>query len=151
MKRIVVPVAHPKQGRFALGIAAQLATSSTVIEAVRVVTNDSDKATAEQRLRLDLFGEDGSPDLLGVKLPLELTVVVSSDITNGLIAAGSRADILILGATMGGWRGSMFSQIHYGVAQRWQGPLLLVRMRSGAAKFAAHRTIDFLVSTEPEA
>jgi amino acid transporter/nucleotide-binding universal stress UspA family protein len=150
-KRIVVPVAHPKQGRFALGIAAQLATSSTVIEAVRVVTNDSDKATAEQRLRLDLFGEDGSPDLLGVKWPVELTVVVSSDITNGLIAAGSRADILILGATMGGWRGSMFSQIHYGVAQRWQGPLLLVRMRSGAAKFAAHRTIDFLVSTEPEA
>jgi amino acid transporter/nucleotide-binding universal stress UspA family protein len=150
-KRIVVPVAHPKQGRFALGIAAQLATSSTVIEAVRVVTNDSDKATAEQRLHLDLFGEDGSPDLLGVKWPVELTVVVSSDITNGLIAAGSRADILILGATMGGWRGSMFSQIHYGVAQRWQGPLLLVRMRSGAAKFAAHRTIDFLVSTEPEA
>jgi hypothetical protein len=86
-----------------------------------------------------------------VEWPVELTIVVADDITEALVEAGSRADILILGATIGGWRGSMFSPIHYGVAERWQGPLLLVRMRSGAAKFAAHRTIDFLVSTEPEA
>lgn len=150
-KRIVVPVAHPKQGRFAIGLAAHLAGPSTVIEAVRVVGSPDDKAAAEKRLHLDLFGEEGSPDLPGVEWPVELTIVVSDDITDALVDVGARADILILGATMGGWRGSMFSPIHYGVAERWQGPLLLVRMRSGAAKFAAHRTIDFLVSTEPEA
>ncbi|MDP6310877.1 MAG: amino acid permease [Phycisphaerales bacterium] len=150
-KRIVVPVAHPKQGRFAIGIAAHLAGPSTIIEAVRVVASPNDKKSAEKRLHVDLFGEDGSPDLPGVEWPVELTIVVASDITDALVEAGDRADILILGASMGGWRGSMFSPIQYGVAERWQGPLLLVRMRSGAAKFAAHRTIDFLVSTEPEA
>ena len=150
-RRIVVPVAHPGQGSFALGLAARLTGPSTIIEAVRVVTDPDERDAAEKRLRLDLFGEDGSPDLPGVEWPVELTIVVADDITEALVEAGSRADILILGATMGGWRGSMFSPIHYGVAERWQGPLLLVRMRSGAAKFAAHRTIDFLVSTEPEA
>jgi amino acid transporter/nucleotide-binding universal stress UspA family protein len=150
-RRIVVPVAHPGQGSFALGLAARLAGPSTIIEAVRVVTDPDERDAAEKRLRVDLFGEDGSPDLPGVEWPVELTIVVADDITEALVEAGSRADILILGATMGGWRGSMFSPIHYGVAERWQGPLLLVRMRSGAAKFAAHRTIDFLVSTEPEA
>ncbi|HCA39997.1 MAG TPA: cationic amino acid transporter [Phycisphaerales bacterium] len=150
-KRIVVPVAHPKQGRFAIGIAAHLAGPSTIVEAVRVVANPDDKESAERRLHVDLFGEEGSPDLPRVEWPVELTIVVASDITDALVEAGDRADILILGASMGGWRGSMFSPIQYGVAERWQGPLLLVRMRSGAAKFAAHRTIDFLVSTEPEA
>jgi amino acid transporter/nucleotide-binding universal stress UspA family protein len=150
-RRIVVPVAHPKQGSFALSLATHLAGPSTIIEAVRVVATTEERASAEKRLHLDLFGEDGSPDLPGVEWPVELTIVVARDITEALVEAGSRADILILGATTGGWRGSMFSPIHYGVAERWQGPLLLVRMRSGAAKFAAHRTIDFLVSTEPEA
>jgi nucleotide-binding universal stress UspA family protein len=150
-RRIIVPVAHPKQGGFALGLAAQLAGPSTVIEAVRIVDPSEDVVAAEKTLRIDLFGEDGSPDLPGVKWPVELTIIPSSDVTGALVNVGERADILILGATMGGWRGSMFSPIHYGVAERWQGPLLLVRMRSGAAKFAAHRTIDFLVSTEPEA
>ena len=149
-KRIIVPVAHPKQGGFALGLAAQLAGSSTIIEAVRIVGPSEDIVSAEMRLHIDLFGEDGSPDLPGVEWPVELTIIPSSDVTDALVEVGGRADILILGATMGGWRGSMFSPIHYGVAKRWQGPLLLVRMRSGAAKFAAHRTIDFLVSTEPE-
>ena len=150
LKRIVVPVAHPKQGRFALGLAGHLASESTIIEAVRVVKDPSDVEDAERRLRLDLFGEDGTPDVPGVEWPVELNVLVGSDVTEALLEAAGRADLVILGATRGGWRGSMFSPIHYSIAARWQGPLLLVRMHSGAARFAAHRTIDFLLSTEPE-
>ena len=149
--RIVVPVAHPKQGRFAIGLAAHLAGASTVVEAVRVIGLEDDPVASERKLRSELFGEDGLPDIPGLQWPVELTVVASNDTTQALVDATARADVLVLGATMGGLRGSMFSPIHYTIASHWQGPLLLVRMKSGAAKFAAHRTIDFLVSTEPEA
>ena len=148
--RIVVPVAHPKQGRFAIGLAGRLAGPSTIIEAVRIVRTEEEVKAAEQRLQVDLFGEENAPDIPGVEWPVEMQVMVASDITKALVEAASAADVLILGATQGGLRGSMFSPIHYGVAERWQGPLLLVRMHSGAAKFAAQRTIDFLLSTEPE-
>lgn len=148
--RIVVPVAHPKQGRFAIGLAGRLAGPSTIIEAVRIVRTQDEVKAAEKRLQLDLFGEDNAPDIPGVEWPVEMRVIVASDITDALVEAASAADVLILGASQGGLRGSMFSPIHYGVAERWQGPLLLVRMHSGVAKFAAQRTIDFLLSTEPE-
>jgi amino acid transporter/nucleotide-binding universal stress UspA family protein len=148
--RIIVPVAHPKQGHFAVSLAGRLAGQNTVIEAIRVVSSDADAKDAEQRLKVDLFGDDGSPDIAGVEWPVEMSVVVASNVTDALVDVAQRADLLILGATRGGWRGSMFSPIHYGVAARWQGPLLLVRMHSGAARFAAQRTIDFLLSKEPE-
>jgi len=149
-RRIIVPVAHPKQGQFALGLAARLASPSTVIEAVRFCKSGQDPAAIEERLKSDLFGEDGSPDLPGVEWPVECHAVRGTDIVSALVDAAKEADLVILGATRGGWRGSMFSPIHYGMAQRWQGPLLLVRLHSGVARFAAHRTIDFMMSTEPE-
>ncbi len=149
-RRIIVPVAHPKQGHFAVSLAARLAGPQTIIEAIRIVPDTTDVEEAERRLKIDLFGEDGSPDIAGVEWPIELQIIVSGDVTNALVEAAERSDLLILGATRGGWRGSMFSPIHYGLAARWQGPLLLVRMHSGAARFAAQRTIDFLLSKEPE-
>lgn len=149
-KRIIVPVAHPKQGHFAVSLAARLAGPQTVIEAVRIVRSSVEVKDAERRLKVDLFGEDGSPDVAGLEWPVEMQIVVSNDVTDALVEAAARSDLLILGATRGGWRGSMFSPIHYGVAARWQGPLLLVRMHSGAARFAAQRTIDFLLSKDPE-
>jgi len=147
--RIVIPVAHPKQGRFAIGLAGRLAGQSTIIEAVRVVASQEEVEAATKQLKLDLFREDGTPDVPGVNWPVELRVMVGADIPATLLEAASEADLLMLGATRGGWRGSMFSPIHYYMAERWQGPLLLVRMHSGAARFAAHRTIDFMLSTEP--
>jgi nucleotide-binding universal stress UspA family protein len=149
-RRIIVPVAHPKQSHFAVSLAARLAGPQTIIEAIRIVPDTTDVEEAERRLKIDLFGEDGSPDIAGVEWPIELQIIVSGDVTNALVEAAERSDLLILGATRGGWRGSMFSPIHYGLAARWQGPLLLVRMHSGAARFAAQRTIDFLLSKEPE-
>ena len=73
----------------------------------------------------------------------------SDGIVSGILEAASGADLLVLGASDTGLSRRAFTQLHYRIAERRPGPLLLVRMHSGAAKFAAQRTIDFLVSKDP--
>jgi nucleotide-binding universal stress UspA family protein len=153
--RIIVPVAHPRQGRFALAVAARLAAPEGVVEAIRIVAPGTDPGPALETLETDLLGEDApgestSRDLPGLKWPLETRLIESRDIASAITEAANTADVLVLGAAPPSWRGCMFSQVHYDVARRWPGPLLLVRMRSGKARHAASRAIDFMVSTEPE-
>ena len=153
--RIVVPVAHPRQGRFALAVAARLAAPDGVVEAVRIVPPGTDPQPALDTLEDDLLGtvgsgESGTRDLPGLTWPLETRLIESTDIAQAITEAAETADVLVLGAAPPSWRGCMFSQVHYEVARRWPGPLLLIRMRSGKARHAASRTIDFLMSTEPE-
>ena len=142
-RRIVVPIAQPKQGRFAVGVARELLAEGGTVEAVRIASKDDDLDTVRESLRQDLAGDEGLPG------DVQAEAHPSDGIVSGILAAADGADLLVLGASDEGMSRRAFTQLHYRVAERWPGPLLLVRMRSGAARFAAQRTIDFLVSKEP--
>ncbi len=142
-RRIVVPIAHPRQGRFAVGIARELLSDGGSVEAVRIASHEDDLDAIRESLREDLAGADQLPG------DVQAEAVPADGIVAGILEAASGADLLVLGASDTGLSRRAFTQLHYRVAERWPGPLLLVRMRSGAAKFAAQRTIDFLMSKEP--
>jgi amino acid transporter/nucleotide-binding universal stress UspA family protein len=142
-RRIVVPVANPKQGQFAITVARELLGEGGSVEAVSIVSHEDNLEAARQELRLDLAGADGLPG------DVQAEAIAADGIVSGILEAASGADLLVLGAAGEGISRNAFTQLHYRVAERWPGPLLLVRMRSGAATFAAQRTIDFLVSKEP--
>ena len=142
-RRIVVPIAQPKQGRFAVAVARELLSKGGTVEAVRIASTDDDCDEIREALRNDLSGGDGLPG------DVQADAFPSDGIVSGILDAASGADLLVLGAADTGLSRRAFTQLHYRVAERWPGPLLLVRMHSGAAKFAAQRTIDFLVSKDP--
>jgi len=143
-RRIVVPIAQPKQGRFAVDIARALLVDGGSVEAVRIASKEDDCDEIREALRDDLSAGEGLPG------DVQAEVISAEGIVSGILEAASGADLLVLGASDTGFSRRAFTQLHYHVAERWPGPLLLVRMRSGAAKFAAQRTIDFMMSKEPE-
>jgi nucleotide-binding universal stress UspA family protein len=142
-RRIVVPIAQPKQGRFAVMIARELLADGGTVEAVRIASAEDDCDEVRETLRDDLSGGEGLPG------DVRAEAIRADGIVSGILKAASGADLLVLGAADTGLSRRAFTQLHYRVAERWPGPLLLVRMHSGAAKFAAQRTIDFLVSKDP--
>jgi amino acid transporter/nucleotide-binding universal stress UspA family protein len=142
-KRIVVPIAQPKQGRFAVAVAQTLLGEGGSVEAVRIASRDDDPDEVREALRSDLSAGEGLPG------NVQAEAIPSDGIVSGILEAASGADLLVLGAADTGLSRRAFTQLHYRVAERWPGPLLLVRMRSGAAKFAAQRTIDFMISKDP--
>jgi len=142
-RRIVVPIAQPKQGRFAVMIARDLLAEGGTVEAVRIASAEDDCDAIREALRDDLSGGEGLPG------DVRAEAIRSEGIVSGILEAASGADLLVLGASDTGLSRRAFTQLHYRIAERWPGPLLLVRMHSGAAKFAAQRTIDFLVSKDP--
>ncbi len=143
-RRIVVPIAQPKQGRFAVAVARALLADGGSVEAVRIASKNDDCDEVREALRDDLSAGEGLPG------DVQAEAIPAAGIVSGILEAASGADLLVLGASDTGLSRRAFTQLHYRVAERWPGPLLLVRMRSGAAKFAAQRTIEFMMSKEPE-
>ncbi|MCH2135388.1 MAG: amino acid permease [Phycisphaerales bacterium] len=142
-RRIVVPIAQPRQGRYAVSVARELLMGGGSVEAVRIASPQDDLDEIREALRRDLSNGDGLPG------DVQAEAVPADGIVSGILEAASGADLLVLGASGDGISKRSFTQLHYRVAERWPGPLLLVRMRPGTARFVAQRTIDFLVSKEP--
>ena len=68
-----------------------------------------------------------------------------------IVEAARASDLVIVGAAADSWRHRRsFTAIHRSVAAAWDGPLVLVKMHTGRAVFAAQQVIDFMTSKEPE-
>ena len=103
-----------------------------------------------------IFGEDMAdlPSVYTERKRIEVTVrtQVSTHVIPSIIEASSLADLVILGAAKETWlQRRSFSTLHTTVASRYDGPLLLVKLRSGRARFATQQVVDFFLSREPEA
>ena len=153
-QRILIPVANPKQAQFAIHVAESLAGPSTWIELLRVLRSDEKEERVRNDLRSGIFGLSDpeepvrSPNL---GLPIDLRFESSSDVVGSIVNAAQAADLLIIGAAAETWRQRRsFTALHRGVAAAWNGPLLLVKLRSGRARFATQQVIDFMTSKEPE-
>ena len=153
-ERILIPVANPKQAQFAIHVAESLAGPSTWIELLRVLRSDEKEDKVREDLRSGIFNISDpdepvrSPNL---GLPIDLRFESSSDVVGSIVNAAQAADLLIIGAAAETWRQRRsFTALHRGVATAWDGPLLLVKLRSGRARFATQQVIDFMTSKEPE-
>ncbi|MHC5001835.1 MAG: amino acid permease [Planctomycetota bacterium] len=149
--RVVVPVANPRQGRFAVEVAEAVAGPSTVIELVHVLR---DEAAAEARgaaVMGEIFGEAGLEAASPRRgLPVRLRAMGATDVVAAVVEAAEGADLVITGASAETWlHRHAFTHFHYELARRYDGPMLLVKLRTGLAKFASQRTIEFFRSSEP--
>ena len=105
-------------------------------------------------LRSQIFGNEDIDDALRTQqlgLPVDIRIERSADVVGTVVSAARAADIVILGAAAETWRHRRaFTALHRGVAAGWDGPLLLVKIRSGIARFTTQQVIDFMTSREPE-
>ena len=86
------------------------------------------------------------------RIEVRLRTEVSSHVIPCIVEAASLADLVILGAARETWlQRRSFTALHAAVAQRCDSALLLVKLRSGKARFATQQVIDFFLSKEPEA
>ena len=103
-----------------------------------------------------MFGEDMA-DLRSVYTPrrrieVRLRTEVSNHVIPSIVEAASLADLVILGAAKETWlQRRSFTALHAAVANRCEGTLMLVKLRSGKARFATQQVVDFFLSKEPEA
>ncbi|MBG80367.1 MAG: cationic amino acid transporter [Phycisphaerae bacterium] len=153
-ERILIPAANPRQAQFAIHVAEALAGSSTWIELLRVLRPDEDEDEVRAELRSGVFGIDDSDSpvrtpVLG--LPVDLRLEQSADVVGTIVEAAKASDLVIVGAAGDSWRHRRsFTAIHRSVAANWDGPLVLVKLHTGRAMFAAQQVIDFMTSREPE-
>jgi len=153
---ILVPAANPRQALYALAVAEAVAVQGTVIELLHVVQNQAEAEESATALMGAMFGEDMA-DLRSIYTPrrrieVRLRTEVSSHVIPCIVEAASLADLVILGAARETWlQRRSFTALHAAVAQRCDSALLLVKLRSGKARFATQQVIDFFLSKEPEA
>jgi nucleotide-binding universal stress UspA family protein len=152
-QRILVPVVYPRQGRFSVSVAEAVGGESTAIQVLHVVRTKAEAAGAGQRVMEAMFG---APELQARTerrgLPVEMDVVVDASALRAINEKAEAADLLIIGsATETWWKRTSFTRFHFDLARLYTGPLLLAKLRTGAAKFAAQRAVEFFVSKEPEA
>ncbi|MEE2907651.1 MAG: amino acid permease [Planctomycetota bacterium] len=153
-ERILIPAANPRQAQFAIHVAEAVAGPSTWIELLRILRTDEKEERIRSDLRSEIFGLDDdaaplrSPNL---GLPVDFRLERSSDVVGTIVEAAKAADLLIIGAAAESWKQRRsFTAIHRAVAAAWDGPLLLVKLRSGRALFTTQQVIDFMTSREPE-
>jgi amino acid transporter/nucleotide-binding universal stress UspA family protein len=153
---ILVPAANPKQSMYAVAVAEAVAGPGTKIELLHIVRHESEAEESKQKLLGAMFGEDMAdlPSVYTERRRIEVTVRVdvSTHVIPSIIEAANLADLVILGAAKETWlQRRTFNALHTSVASRYDGPLLLVKLRSGRARFTTQQVIDFFLSKEPEA
>jgi amino acid transporter len=152
-RRIVVPVVNPRQGRFSVAVAEAVGDESTAIQVLHVVRTKAEADGAGERVMEAMFG---APELqtrtAGRGLPVAMDVVIDASALRAINEKAEAADLLIIGsATETWWKRTSFTRFHFDLARLYTGPLLLAKLRTGAAKFATQRAVEFFVSKEPEA
>ncbi|MDG2291558.1 MAG: amino acid permease [Phycisphaerales bacterium] len=155
-KKIMIPAANPKQSKYAVAVAEALAGPGSVIELVHIVRNERDAESSKRALMGSMFGEEMAdlPSVYTERKRIEVTVrtVVSTHVIPAIVEAIQLADMVILGAARETWwQRRSFTALHAAVAKRYDGPLLLVKLRTGVARFATQQVVDFFMSKEPEA
>ena len=153
-ERILIPAANPRQAQFAIHVAESVAGPSTWIELLRVLRSGEDEETVREAMRAEVFDiNDGDTPVRSpnVGLPVDLRLEESADVVGTIVDAAKASDLVIVGAAAETWRHRRsFTAIHRSVAAAWDGPLLLVKLHSGRARFATQQVIDFMTSREPE-
>ena len=146
-----MPVVNPRQGKFSVSVAEAVAADATEIHVAHVVRTKEEAAGAGERIMDALFA---SPELETAtehrNLPVRQVAVDASPLRaiNRLV---EDADVLIIGAaTETWWKRISFTRFHLDLARLYTGPLLLAKLHSGSAKFAAQKAVEFFVSKEPE-
>jgi nucleotide-binding universal stress UspA family protein len=149
--RIVIPIVNPKQGLFAIEVAEAVAGDHSVIELVHVGTDREATARSAQRVMQTLFdAPDFSTTSPRRSLPVTMHKFVDASPLQAIFRASSGADLVIVGAAGESWmRRQAFTPFHAQLAALHSGPMLLVKRRSGAARFASQRTVEFFKSKEP--
>lgn len=155
-KHIIIPAANPRQSRYAVAVAEAVAGTGSKIELLHIVRHQRDAESSQRTLMAGIFGEDMAdlPSVYTERKRIEVTVrtQVSTHVIPSIIEASSLADLVILGAAKETWlQRRSFSTLHTTIASRYDGPLLLVKLRSGRARFATQQVVDFFLSREPEA
>jgi hypothetical protein len=135
-------------------VAEALAGPSTWIELLRILRANEDEEAVRADLRAGIFDldEDDTPVRSpNLGLPIDLRLERSPDVVGTIVEAAKAADVVILGASADTWRHRRsFTALHRGVAAAWAGPLVLVKVHSGRARFASQQVFDFMTSKEPE-
>ena len=153
-ERILIPAANPRQAQFAIQVAESVAGPGTWIEILRILRSDEKEERIRSELRSEIFSiDDESAPLRSphLGLPIDLRMEQSSDVVGTIVEAAKASDLLIIGAAAESWKQRRsFTAIHRGVAAAWDGPLVLVKLRSGRARFTTQQVIDFMTSREPE-
>ena len=140
--KILIPIANPKQGRYSLAVAEAVAGPETSIHLMTVVRDAGQLESARSRMAEQLqlgsvAGRWRSPERA---LTVDLDVVISPHIEDTIIKATTEHDLVIVGASKESWlHRHVFTSFHTNLARHYAGPLLLVKMRSGKAKFATQQ------------
>lgn len=150
--RIVIPIVNPRQGRFAIDVAEAVAGEATAIELIHVVRDAAGGTGSAAAIMQEIFD---SPSLGNVTsrrgLSVTMRLLNNSDVTGAIATAAAGADLVIVGGTAETWwKRQAFTPFHAQLAGLFTGPMLLVRRRSGAARFASQLTVEFFASKEPE-
>ena len=155
-KHIVIPAANPKQSRYAVAVAEAVASPGSRIELLHIVRHEKDAESSQSALMAGIFGEEMA-DRTSVatqrkRIEVSVRTIVSTHVIPSIIEATSLADLVVLGSAKETWlQRKSFTALHTTVASRYDGPLLLVKLRSGRARFATQQVVDFFLSREPEA
>ena len=155
-KHILIPAANPKQSRYAVAVAEAMAGPGSVIELLHIVRHERDAESSSRELMGGIFGEEMA-DLPSVyterrRIEVKVRTVVSTHVIPSIVEAAQLADLVILGSAKENWlQRKSFTALHTTVADRYDGPLLLVKLRTGRAQFATQQVVDFFLSKEPEA
>jgi len=151
-QRILIPVANPRQARYAIAVAEDVAGDGARIDLIHVVRSREEASGAGERIMKELTGA-GSLETRTRRrdLAVAMNVKISGDVVQAIYEASVGCDLLIVGASAESWgRRHAFTSFHYDLATRYPGPLLMVKLRSGRAKFASQLTVEFFRSREPE-
>jgi len=151
-QRILIPVANPRQARYAIAVAEDVAGDGARIDLIHVVRSREEASGAGERIMKELTGA-GSLETRTRRrdLAVAMNVKISGDVVQAIYEASVGCDLLIVGASAESWgRRHAFTSFDYDLATRYPGPLLMVKLRSGRAKFASQLTVEFFRSREPE-
>lgn len=150
-KRILIPCANPDQVRYSVQVAEMIAGSETVIELLRIMRPNTEDEFTDEELLAEIFGDATVVNSTPIRnLKIEITRKSERGIVVPISEAAKKADVLILGAASETWlTRRSFTHLHFAVASQYDGPLLMVKMKTGRAKFALQKVIDFFLSREP--
>jgi amino acid transporter len=148
---ITIPVANPKQASYAIHVAEQLGADGARINLLHVVGRGQDAEASGHAIMEELFGAPQPVVGIGTRNQIvTMTSVIHHRVVQAILDHATDADLLIVGAAGETWiQRRPFTSLHYSVASRFDRPMLLVKMRSGAARFAMHQAVDFFTSPEP--
>jgi nucleotide-binding universal stress UspA family protein len=151
-KRIVIPMVNPRQGKFAIEVAEAVAGDDTAIELLHVGRKEAATQQSAAAIMQEIFGSDDLNNVTSRRqLDVTMRSLVGSNVVRAIVDAAGDADLVIVGGTAETWwKRQAFTPFHANLASLFDGPMLLVRRRSGAACFASQLTVEFFASREPE-